>query len=102
MFTYHGQASLCPCHPSGCEEGRSLFADGLGSFLTLTFIRERDAYTEVQEETSCRGLGVSLRFHAVVIARSEATKQSQGGVTYSDERVDCRAFSSLGLENGSQ
>jgi hypothetical protein len=37
-----------------------------------------------------------------VIARSEATKQSQGGRVAQDKDVDCRAFSSLGSENGSQ
>ena len=34
--------------------------------------------------------------------RSEATKQSRGGVMWSDKRVDCRASSSLGFDNGSQ
>ena len=50
----------------------------------------------------CREYEGVRRPCAVVIARSEATKQSRGGVMWSDERVDCRAFSSLGLENGSQ
>ena len=49
-----------------------------------------------------RGFGGVPQPRAGVIARSEATKQSRGGVMRSDERVDCRAFSSLGLENGSQ
>ena len=42
------------------------------------------------------------RFCTGVIARSEATKQSQGGGMRSDEHVDCRAFSLPGSENGSQ
>ena len=46
------------------------------------------------------GLGMSPSIG--VIARSEATKQSRGGMMSSDECVDCRAFSSLSLENGSQ
>ena len=42
------------------------------------------------------------RFCTGVIARSEATKQSQGGGMRPDEHVDCRAFSLPGSENGSQ
>jgi hypothetical protein len=43
-----------------------------------------------------------LRPTPSVIARSEATKQSQGGWEASGATGDCRAFSSRGLENGSQ
>ena len=30
MSAYHGQALLCLCHRSGCAEGQSPFAEGLG------------------------------------------------------------------------
>jgi len=43
-----------------------------------------------------------LRPAPSVIAKSKATKQSQGGWEASGATGDCRAFSSRGLENGSQ
>ena len=60
---------------------------------------EGEVLTGVWSQTRLRMRGVP---HTSVIARSAATKQSRGGMMRQRESVDCRAFSFLGSENGSQ